>query len=91
MTPKIEKIVLDYGIGDGFNVKFESVLLDFVNTIPDRKKELNSLNQQINAKKTELARFTEKCRKLVDISSSVTRVVEQIEFINKQIDGYAAG
>jgi hypothetical protein len=90
MTPTVENIVLSNGTGEGFNVKFESIVLDFHNTMPDRKKELNKINQQIKARTTELARLTAQCRKLGDITFNVSRVVDQIEIINKQVDGYAA-
>jgi len=67
--------------GNGFNEKFENLVLDYRKTIPEREKYLQNLEQQIHSKLKTLADIEKRINGLKNIEfnldnlrSSITRI-----------------
>lgn len=67
--------------GEGFNEKFECLVLDFFNSIPKRKSELDKIDNLIKLKKKQLeeieTRFSKMNSLLFDIEA-IRRLVFQV-------------
>lgn len=60
--------------GDGFNDKFEKLVLEYHKSIPEREKYLANLNQQIDSKLKDLANIEKRINGLKNIEFSLDRL-----------------
>ncbi len=71
MSDDILAIVMNYEKGEGFNEKFENLVIDFKNSIPEREKYLKNLDMQIDGKLKDLSKLEERIRLLKNIEFSL--------------------
>lgn len=71
MSDDILAIVMNYKKGEGFNEKFENLVIDFKNSVPEREKYLDNLNKQIDSKLKDLASVEKRINGLKNIEFSL--------------------
>lgn len=64
--------------GEGFNDKFEKLVLEYHKSIPEREKYLANLNQQIDSKLKDLANIEKRINGLKSIEFSLDRLRSDI-------------
>jgi len=57
ISDEVLKVVESYR-GDGFNQKFENLVLDFIKLEPERKKAIAALDKEIEQKQNVIDRLT---------------------------------
>lgn len=72
--------------GEGFNEKFENLVLDFYKSIPDREKLLKNYDQQINSKLEQLRQIEKRISGLKNFEFSLDSLRRNILNINQQAD-----
>jgi hypothetical protein len=77
MDDDILAIVMNYK-GEGFNEKFENLVIDFKKSIPEREKYLQNLNMQIDEKLKDLKKIEERFRGLKNFEFSLDNLKRDI-------------
>ena len=65
--------------GNGFNEKFENLVLDFARTIPDRITELEKVETVIRNKKKRLAEISTELEKIEKIKCQYNNFIYQLK------------
>jgi len=81
MSDEILDIVMASS-GDGFNDKFENIVVDFKKTIPEREKRLKVLDVQIADKLKDLNKIEERIRGIKNFEFSLDNIRTNILRIN---------
>lgn len=77
MSDEILNIVMSCK-GEGFNDKFENLVMDFKKSIPEREKYLKSLNSQIDSKLKDLDKIEQRIRGIKNIEFSLDNLRRDI-------------
>lgn len=71
--------------GDGFNQKFENIILDAKRSEPERKRRLVEYDRLIEQRKQQLSKITEKIQ-LLDIEiQAIFSLQDEVHHIQKQL------
>lgn len=84
MSDDILKIVEDFK-GDGFNEKFENLVIDFKKTIPQREMRLKDIDEKLKRKIKEIEQIEKKIYELNNLEFSLDTLKSLILKINKQV------
>ena len=76
--------VLNYR-GDGFNEKFENIVLDASRLEDDRKKRIAELDDEIEHKLDKLKYLTNKIYKLKVIQSEVENIINSVVLLESEV------
>lgn len=87
MTPEVYDYVLS-SPGDGFNQKFESLVLEAKRTEPERREIISALDRKIQRKSMQLDKISnwvveidDSVRQIIQIEGAIQRVQQRIEKI----------
>ena len=78
LSDEVFGIVQSYR-GEGFNEKFENIVIDFKKTLPEREAYKVGLDEIIGSQKKKLAGLLEAIRKVEKIESAVERCLCDLE------------
>lgn len=71
---------------DGFNQKFENIVIDFFESENDRKKRINDLDILISKRENEINSLNDKLHKMLDMSIKINAVVSKLDAIVKECE-----
>lgn len=71
--------------GDSFNEKFETLCLEYKNTIPEREKALKELNKKIAEREKYLQTLNNKIRQMTDLEWGIDALKDKIANVNNQV------
>lgn len=77
MSDDILNIVMSYK-GEGFNDKFENLVIDYKKSVPEREKYLKNLNIQIDEKLKDLKKLEDRFRGLKNFEFSLDNLRRDI-------------
>ena len=80
LDDRIYNYVIKYR-GDGFNQKFENIVIDFFESENDRKKRINDLDILISKRENEINSLNDKLHKMLDMSIKINAVVSKLDAI----------
>lgn len=72
--------------GDGFNQKFENIIIEAMETVPQREKELAYYDGLIAKRKEQLSKIADKVESFDSAIKAVFAVQEDVRRIQRQID-----
>lgn len=64
--------------GEGFNQKFENLVIDFKKTLPEREAYLESLNSNIEQKIMKLEQLKKSIDRAEQIKSGIEKLLESL-------------
>lgn len=85
LDDRIYNYVIKYR-GDGFNQKFENIVIDFFESENDRKKRINDLDILISKRENEINSLNDKLHKMLDMSIKINAVVSKLDAIVKECE-----
>lgn len=87
MTPEVYDYVLT-APGDGFNQKFENLVLEAKRTEPERREIISSLDRKIQRKSMQLDKISnwvveidDSVRQIIQIEGAIQRIQQRIDKI----------
>lgn len=86
LNDKVFDYIINYK-GDGFNQKFENIILYAMETEADRKKRITELDNLIQLKHEEIEELNKKILKLRDVKLIVDDIINNIINLNREVDG----
>lgn len=72
--------------GDGFNQKFENIILDAKRTEPERKRIVAHYDELIQKRKEQLSRIADKVESLDVTIQAVFSLQDEVRIIQRQIE-----
>lgn len=72
--------------GDGFNQKFENIIVEAVEAVPGREKEVAYYDQLIEKRRKQLSRIADKVESLDVTIQAVFSLQDEVRRIQRQIE-----
>ncbi len=86
MSDEVLKIVEKFPTGEGFNEKFENLVIAFEKSAPEREAYIKNLDQQIESRKKKLNDVEKRIQGLENLEFSLNQLRNDILRINKQAE-----
>lgn len=71
--------------GEGFNEKFENIIIFAMKTEKDRRDTIKNLERQINDKNTQLKKLVDEINKLQNVSYRINDVMRSMSDIESKL------
>lgn len=85
LNDKVFNYIINYE-GDGFNQKFENIILYAMETEADRKKRISELDKLIQLKYEEIEELNKKILKLREVKLIVDDIINSLSNLNREVD-----
>lgn len=88
LSDRVYNYVIHYPDGDGFNQKFENIVLFAMESERDRRLRLESLDREISIKVSFLHDLSERINKVQYIDKRLEYVCSVVDGLVKEVDSY---
>lgn len=88
LSDKVYNYVIKYPDGDGFNQKFENLVLFTMESEKDRKMRLEQLDREISFKISFLHDLSERINKVEYIDKRLEYICKIVNELVKEVDDY---
>lgn len=84
LTDRVYNYIINYR-GDGFNQKFENIIIDAMESEKKRNKEIHSLDDCINDRRIELDNLNKKLMKLNKIDFKMQHIINIVNELSEEV------
>lgn len=86
LSDKVMHYIMSYPVGNGFNEKFENIIIYAMETEEYRRREIENLDDQISRKREDYYALCDKLRKLEPMVQGALHINSRIIQLNKEFD-----
>lgn len=86
LSDKVLHYIMSYPVGNGFNEKFENIIIYAMETEDARMREIEMLDDQIHRKCDEYYELCDKLRKLEPMVQGALHINSRIKQLNEEFD-----
>lgn len=86
LSDKVLNYIMSYPVGNGFNEKFENIIIYAMETEEDRKRDLAFWDEQIKSKRDDYYLLCDKLRQLEPWVQGALHVNKRIKELNVQFE-----
>lgn len=85
LTDEVYNYIINFE-GDGFNNKFENIILYAMESEADRKKKIEELDEVIEFKKQQISGLVKKVNELRCINNSIEKVINTVLCLEREVN-----